>query len=134
MLDELARDHDNLRAIADQLERYLHQPHPPVDVEFSRLRWSLIRQLTIHLAREQAAFATNAMAGELGCLDQSLDARLNDYMATWDVAAIQQRWAHYCSASRALLNQLRYRMKREEAYVFPRLVPQSASGGRAAFA
>lgn len=126
MLDQLTQDHDRLREIADRLDTYFQEPSAPVDIEFSRLRWALIRQLTLHLAREKAVFGTHA-AGADGCMDESLDTQFQEYMTAWDARAIQRGWVHYCRVSRALLRQLRARMRREEAYLFPRYAGTMAS-------
>lgn len=126
MFDQLTQDHDRLREIADRLDAYLQEPSAPVDIEFSRLRWALIRQLTLHLAREKVVFGSDA-SGTDGCMGDPLDAQFQEYMTAWDARAIQRGWAHYCRVSRALLRQLRARMRREEAYLFPRYAGTMAS-------
>lgn len=126
MLAQLMQDHDHLRELADRLDFYLQGQSAPVDIEFSRLRWSLIRQLTVHLAREKAAFGEQATTVD-GCLDDALDAQFAEYMTAWDARSIQRGWANYCRVSRSLLRQLRARMQREEAVLFPRIAAVAPS-------
>jgi hypothetical protein len=51
MIGRLKNDHDRIRAILDRLDIFLDGAAPPISIEFPRLRWELMRELSDHVAR-----------------------------------------------------------------------------------
>ena len=121
MIDQLRNDHDRLRDLADRLDRFLDSDAPPIDPEFSQLRWILVRELSMHLASERAALeAWRAKSrGNDHDLDFELDDAFMQHIVAWSGATMSTRWKHYCESTRALLHRLRQRMEFEETSMFP---------------
>lgn len=123
MIAQLQDDHDRLRDLADQLERYLDGDTPPRDPHFAQLRWMLVRELSMHMAAERKTLAEwQAASGASGeALDTGLDQAFTDHVVTWSGATMGDSWNNYRTATQALLRRLRRRMAFEEARMFPAL-------------
>ena len=123
LTDRLMDDHDRVRATLTQLDDYLDGDRAPADMEFSRLRWSLVRELATHLAVERAAYpgVKASLRGDTlyRGLDRALDEDLSAHMGRWTPARIQGEWRHYRSEARLLARRLRRRMAYEESALFP---------------
>jgi hypothetical protein len=117
MIAQLIEDHKRLRTIAGELRGFLTADHAPVDINFCRLRWMLVRELTSHLARERALFAPKRP--DLAPADDPFEALVQRHMARWDFRAIQNQWRHYCFSAQTLLRRLDARMDQEESSLFP---------------
>ncbi|KQT31310.1 hypothetical protein ASG29_15230 [Sphingomonas sp. Leaf412] len=126
-LDRHRADHDRVRAILTGLEAYLLAAAPPVDAGFSRLRWSLARELSVHLAFERTAYPkiTSQPRGPAlyNGLDRTLDADLGEHMTKWTLARIHAEWIAYRVSARLLSRRLRQRMAYEESVLFPMMAP-----------
>jgi hypothetical protein len=123
MIEQLTQEHDRLHALADQLDCFLDAETMPTDPAFSRLRWTMLRQLSTHFAAERHALspARNdpAIAGLFASLDSDLDGAIDAHMLEWSAARMQAAWPNYRSAARALLKRLRRRMRYEEGVLYP---------------
>jgi len=126
-LDTLCRQHEELRALADQYERELDKAQPDT-MALSKCRWTLARLISTHLAYEGAhlypalarcsgpAMETGRrMAAEMTDLGAGLQAHVRE----WTVSAIADDWPGYCRSSKAMIAILRARMDAEEAELFP---------------
>lgn len=103
-------EHERIRAIAAALDGFLDAGAPPTDPAFARARWSLSREVSMHLARERCEQASGAPAG----IDANLEVVLQDHMRQWTGGSIQAEWARYRIAARGLLHRLRRRMDYED--------------------
>ena len=124
-LDRLHADHDRVRGILTGLEAYLLAATAPRDADFSRLRWSLARELSTHLAFERAAYPKITVQPRgpalYNGLDRTLDADLAEHMTYWTLARIHAEWIAYRVSARLLSRRLRQRMAYEENVLFPML-------------
>jgi hypothetical protein len=123
MIGRLKNDHDRIRAILDRLDIFLDGAAPPISIEFPRLRWELMRELSVHLAVERTKLPglSKSHPKLYAQMDLGLDAALSDHVARWTVGAIQDGWQSYRATARALLARLRRRMAFEEQAIFPLL-------------
>jgi len=125
MLRRFVEDHDRLRSIIAEFDRHLKSSQAPTDVAFARLRWTLARQVAVHVALERRAlpdmFARTATPDLYRGLDHDLDCELNRQMTEWTASAIEASWAEYRSITANLLARLRRRMVFEEKKIFPAL-------------
>ncbi|WP_303544298.1 hypothetical protein [Sphingomonas natans] len=114
-------DHERLRAIVGRLEAFLEASSPPVDMAFPRLRWELIRELSVHSAVERMKLPglSKTHAAVYHGLDTELDAAVSAHMIEWSVSSIQDGWHAYRASARALLARLLRRMRYEEQALFP---------------
>lgn len=123
LIDRLLRDHDRVRDTLERLDRYLEADRAPTDLDFSRLRWSLMRELATHLAVERSAYpgVTAKLRGDTlyKGLDRALDNDLAAHMTHWIPARIHDEWGRYRSEARLLARRLRRRMHYEESALFP---------------
>lgn len=131
MITQLTDDHDRIRAIAADLERYLDGDIAPGDRRFTQCRLELMRVLSTHLAFERYAIGNleyRPRGRDLASgLDVALDQALRDHMLEWTGTAIHKQWDRYRAATRDLLTRLRARMRYEETAVFPALAANSAT-------
>jgi hypothetical protein len=111
--------HDSIRRIAARMDIFLAKPTPPDGDEFARLRWTLVRELSIHLAVERPALTTwlQRNAGRAAELDTDFDQVFAHHMATWSGANIHAAWADYRGVTADLLARLRRRMDYEERVI-----------------
>lgn len=123
LIDRLQSDHDRVRAVLSQLDTFLDLDRAPTDMNFSRLRWTLVRELATHLAVERSAYphvTQHLRGGTLyQGLDRALDEDLATHMAGWTPTRIQTEWRCYRSDARLLARRLRRRMAYEESALFP---------------
>jgi len=130
MIPKFIHDHDRLRSIIDELDGYLKASRPPIDMNFAKLRWSLSRELAVHVAIERRAlpdlFARTNTPDIYRSLDHSLDAELHEHMTQWTASAIDAAWDDYRAAAGNLLARLCHRMTFEEQKIFPALASTTA--------
>lgn len=121
MTAHLPHDHHLLRDLSDRLERYLDRETPPQEPEFARLRWMLVREMTLHLATERAVLAR--WRGQVGRMADRFDFALEDafkqHVVAWSGATMIAIWPRYRIETRELLGRMRRRMDMEESAVFP---------------
>lgn len=126
-LQEMLRQHAELRALAKDYERELARPAPDLQA-LAKCRWTLARLVSAHLAYEglhlypvlasqgnQAANIGRAFAGEIA----DLGAQLSEHVRKWTSDLIVSDWAGFSRSSTALMMDLKTRMDREEAEVYP---------------
>lgn len=131
MLAQLKTEHDRLRDLAGRLRTYLHGDAPPRDPDFARLRWMLVRELSVHLATERRAVDDWCARGGSGDgFDQELDDAFTRHVVAWSGATMTTTWSRYCDDTRDLLRRLCDRMDYEEAVVFPAFAATGVSAPR----
>jgi hemerythrin-like domain-containing protein len=134
-IETLCRQHEELRALANDYERELDKPQPDTTA-LSKCRWTLARLISAHLAYEGAhlypALArTGGRAMESGRKMASemteLGGRLQNHVREWTVSAIADDWNGYRRSSKDLIAVLRARMDAEEADLYPLAVVAKAA-------
>lgn len=126
---ELRYEHDLLLALADDLEVVCSAPRPdnlaPLLILFERFN----QFLQIHLLREDSILYPNMLSGkdpeaavvaaafqaELG----SLDAHVAQFEREWTTSEISSRWPAFCQDVSTLFKELRIRIERENAELYP---------------
>lgn len=121
-LQEMLRQHAELRALARDYERELARPTPDLPA-LAKCRWTLARLVSAHLAYERlhlypalagqggrAADIGRAFAGEM----VDLGAQLGEHVRKWTSDLIVSDWAGFSRSSTALMMDLKTRMDREE--------------------
>lgn len=130
IVEQLKRDHQELRRIADELALLL-AACPPADLEaFAACRWSLARRVTQHLALEDKhvyrpleggvtplADTARRLKRELG----DLYAAFQRHITEWSGEAIARDWSAYRREANALIKALHARINREEAELYPQI-------------
>lgn len=121
MIARFRDDHDRLRVLADRLDRHLAAPTPPQGPEFAQLRWTLVRELSMHLAVERRTIEDwRARSGApVERFDFALDDAFVRHVADWSGASVATAWDRYRGEARGLLTRLRARMAAEERELFP---------------
>lgn len=126
--EHLIREHDELAAMADDLERVLI-PARPNAARAIGLRTALGDLLRDHLAREDVEVyprlmaapdpATAYLAGQFFTDYASLTYELTAYLSRWTEAVAAAEWPAFCGAARRVLTRLRCRISDENAMLYP---------------
>ena len=121
-VQRLQDDHARVLEIIRQLEPFLERDTAPVEPDFARLRWSLVRELTQHLAMERSVLSGGSHPGSAAAeYDGGFAATFNNHIARWTGAQVHDHWAGYSRAARTLLARLRRQIRHEETVLFPQL-------------
>ena len=126
-VETLCRQHEELRALAEDYEKELSRAQPDT-MALSKCRWTLARLSSTHLAYEGAhLYPALARAGgrpmetgrKMAAEMTELGARLQAHVREWTVGAIADDWPGYCRSAKSLIAVLRARMDAEEAELYP---------------
>lgn len=131
-VESLCRQHEELRALADEYERELGKASADL-AALASCRWKLARLVSSHLAYERT-YVLGALAGHGGTASQrfadelkKIGDRLSAHVREWTPAAIADDWAGYGRACKALINLLRAQMDSEEVDLYPLLLKAKAA-------
>jgi hypothetical protein len=131
-VESLCRQHEELRALADEYERELGKANADL-AALASCRWKLARLVSSHLAYERT-YVLGSLATHGGMASQrfaddlkKVGDRLSGHVREWTPAAIADDWAGYGRACRALINLLRAQMASEEADLYPLLLKAKAA-------
>lgn len=128
--ETLSEEHRELASLADAIVDLVAAPAPDFQT-LGALRWRMSRVLLVHLAKEDkllypqlrhsdrpgAARLATRFAEEMGDLAQSF----TEYVEDWPVQRAQTDWTGFATATRAILDRLRERIRREETELYPLL-------------
>lgn len=126
-LQEMLRQHSELRALGVGYERELHRSTPDLTA-LAKCRWTLARLFSAHLAYEGLHLypALNAQGGHAATIGRTfsgemadLGAQLGEHVRKWTSDQIVSDWAAFSRSSLALIAALKARMDREEAEAYP---------------
>ena len=128
-LKQLSDEHDVLLALADQLEAATPEAEPADYTQVFVLLARFGQLLQIHLLREDAIVypaiinGPDAEAATVASLFQhelgSLDKRVEEFERKWTGSAIGQAWQEFRVDLQNLLAELRVRIERENAELYP---------------
>lgn len=137
-LADLRRDHETIDILARHLAEQVERETSPA--ELSTTLEHLLRTVAEHLAREDAAIYTLALAAQPGLSREAADqvredferlkADWRDYLVMWQAEAIAADRAGFTRATRAMLPRLRDRV-RLESKLLVAVALQAESGTRA---
>jgi len=131
-VETLCRQHEELRALADEYERELGKANADL-AALSTCRWKLARLVSTHLAYERTyvlgALATRGMTATQRFSDdlKAVGDRLSGHVREWTPVAIADDWAGYGRACKALIDLLRAQMDSEEVALYPLLLKAKAA-------
>lgn len=134
-LETMLRQHDELRALADEYDRQLARPEPDL-AALANCRWTLARLLSSHLAYEGAHLfptlnsgseSARQVARRMSAAVVGLGEHLQNHVREWTPAAIADDWAGYCRTSSKMLGLLRDHMAAEEVDLYPLLLIAKAA-------
>src|SRR5262245_2623804 len=127
MINQLLREHDNLRLLADELEGLVKLPAMPSYAKLADCRWRFTRDILQHLSHdERQVFSPLLSEQSSNDTARKLKEELLDlydafqfHVDRWNSHAISRDWPGYGLDVIALLSALRKRMHREEALLYP---------------
>jgi hypothetical protein len=131
-IDSLGRQHEELRALADEYEHELAKANPEL-AALAGCRWKLARLISNHMAYERTyvfgalAARTEAVAQRFPDDLKALGDRLSGHVREWTPSAIADDWISYGRASKALMKLLRAQMDSEERDLYPLLLKGKAA-------
>ena len=131
-VETLCRQHDELRALADNYQLELKKPTPDLQA-LARCRWALARLVSGHLAYARL-YLYNILASrgdtagiKLGERLDDLGTRLSGHVRDWTPEMIVEDWPRYTRTSNALIKVLREHMEVEEQQLYPKLLVAKAA-------
>ena len=142
MLADLKRYHKEMRMLLDELDELAGEPVPSMErlpavrlalTRASRGRTMLLEQLhatLIERATPAQRIALEAFKAE-GKHNLTVSAQ---HIGSWTLREITSRWSDYCKASNRMRADMRQRIAREEALVYPLLAGEQAYLNRGATA
>ena len=132
MLTQLQTYHAELLALIDALEGLTARP-APVLAEVAAVRMKLTRasrrrtmflETTIYpLLLQRSAASDRAQVSQLREAAKDRIAASTDHIGRWTLAALEDRWADYCAASRVMRAAMRDRIREEQTVLYPLLSP-----------
>lgn len=140
-VEQLIVEHDELEAIALQLEEQVRRAEPRLAVVLT-LRARLSIALNAHLIGEDAAIypqmaasthaaqadTADSFVTELACLRVDWNA----YLEEWGEDAIESDWTNFAQETCAMMGRLRARIARENGCLIPAALQSSVVRLRAA--
>jgi hemerythrin-like domain-containing protein len=140
-VEQLILEHEELDAIAVQLEEQVRQAEPSLAVVLA-LRARLSVDLNNHLSGEDAALypklAASSNCGLAGAADSfqselaTLKADWMAYLEEWCGDAIASDWTNFAQETLAMMARLRARIARENTCLIPAALQRSMVSLRAA--
>ena len=126
---KLSAEHAELDRLADRMLTIVTQTAPPPD--FATIRWRLNHVLGVHLAQEDRHLypalerssdrLTRALARRFAEEMGGLATIHQRYCVRWPREAIEADWSGFCRDTRAIMQLLRRRIRREELELYIRL-------------
>jgi hypothetical protein len=114
MLQQLLKDHEQLRVIAASLRGLLSGDSAPTGPALAQKRWTLTRQMLRHIAIENALMAAKG--------EDDFVRGYREHVGRWTVDRIQTEWSAFRGELGGILDALEHRMDREERDFYrPRL-------------